>query len=65
MFQGSHQINEQEANAGTHAAQEPYQGNVLIIESREHIKNTKSNNILDLIGVLLWILVRKYQIHHS
>jgi len=65
MFHGSNQINEQEANVGTPAAQAPYLGNVLITESRKHVKNTKPNNILVLIGVLLWNLVRKYQIHYS
>jgi hypothetical protein len=39
--------------AGTHAAQAPYLGNVLITESRKHIKNTKPNNILVLIGVVV------------
>jgi hypothetical protein len=55
----------QVTNAGTHAAQTPYLGNVLITESRKRIKNTKPNNILVLIGVLLWNLIRKYQIYYS
>ena len=38
IFHGSNQINEQEANVGTPAAQAPYLGNVLITESRKHIK---------------------------
>lgn len=50
----------QATNAGTHTAQTPYLGNVLITESRKGIKNTKPNNISVLITDLLWDLVRKY-----